>query len=163
LAAYLANDFSAGMPAAVNDAIEKAIVDEQRTLEQVIERLERRWLHWSYENDAVADSGRGLDRPLGVLLTLLAPSSCWGNHSRCEDGIDIDTGADCPRCAEAREDKSAGRSSPEPAAGGYSVPFQRPADAAPSQYVRCLGSGCGVKMLPSEDGLCRECREYARS
>jgi hypothetical protein len=154
------------MPASVNEAITKAVIEEQRTIEQLVARLERRWLHWSYENDALAESGRGLGSPLGVLLTLLGPSACWGNNSRCEDGVDVDTGAECPRCAEAREEKAAERGGsadqPDPASG-YSVPFERPEDAEPSRYVNCRGAGCGVKMWPSEDGLCRECREYART
>lgn len=163
LTAQLQSEFPRGLPSSVNEAVAKAVVDEQRTVDQVVERVERRWLLWSYENDAVAESGRGLDRPLGVLLALLGASACWGNNARCEDGIDIDTGTECPRCAEVREDKAAERAAQEiPAVGGgYSVPFQAPRDAEPSPYVHCRGSGCGVKMWPSEDGLCRECREYA--
>lgn len=163
LAARLNSEFAHGLPASVNEAIAKAIVNEQRTVEQLVERVERRWLLWSYENDAVAESGRGLDRPLGVLLTLFGPSACWGNNARCEDGVDIDADAECPRCAEAREDKTAERAaqeSPPVGSGGYSVPFQRAEIAEPSPYVQCRGAGCGVKMWPSEDGLCRECREF---
>ncbi|MFB7545030.1 hypothetical protein ACFC0N_34620 [Streptomyces zaomyceticus] len=157
LAAQLENEFPRGLPASVNEAIGLAL--EDRTVDQVVARVERRWLQWSYENDAVAESGSGLGRPLGVLLTLLGPSACWGNNARCEDGTDIDTGVVCPRCEEAREDRAAaGRSQDGPPAAGYSVPFERPTDVEPSPYVQCRGAGCGLKMMPTEDGLCRECR-----
>ncbi|MFF9204389.1 winged helix-turn-helix domain-containing protein [Streptomyces sp. NPDC014986] len=163
LAARLEHDFPNGLPLAVNEAVAQALLDEQRTADQLIERAERRWLHWSYEDDAVSVTGRGLDRPLAVLLTLLGPSACWGNNARCEDGIDIDTREDCPRCVEAREDKAAARAQQDPPAGGYSVPFQPPAAYASSPYVRCQGADCGVKMLPTPDGLCRECRDFQTS
>lgn len=161
LAARLEGDFPNGLPLAVNEAVAQALLDEQRTADQLVERAERRWLHWSYEDDAVSAAGRGLDKPLAVLLTLLGPSACWGNNARCEDGIDIDTREDCPRCVEAREEKAAASTQQEqPPASGYSVPFQAPAVYASSPYVHCRGKGCGVKMLPTDDGLCRECREF---
>ncbi|MEJ8654748.1 hypothetical protein WKI65_43620 [Streptomyces sp. MS1.AVA.3] len=157
LAAQLEQDWPAGLPLSVNEAVGLAF--EDRTVEQVVARVERRWLQWSYEHDALAESGGGLGRPLGVLLTLLGPSACWGNNARCEDGTDIDTGAVCPRCEEARADKAAARRSQKaPPVTGYSVPIQLPTDAGPSPYVQCRGAGCGMKMMPTEDGLCRECR-----
>ncbi len=163
LAAQLNEEFARGLPASVNEAIAKAVVDEQRTVEQLVARLERRWLHWSYEREALSESGQGLGSPLGVLLTLLGPSACWGNNSRCEDGIDVDTDVECPRCVEAREEKAAERTPDTSSPNGYSVPFQAPTSPAPSPYVRCSGRGCGVKMLPTEDGLCRECRQFQMS
>lgn len=160
LAARLQSEFPRGLPAPVTEAIGLALAGEQRTVDQVVARLERRWMNWSYENDAVAESGAGLARPLGVLLTLLGPSACRGNNARCEDGTDIDTGAVCPRCEEAREDKAAARRRQDaPPTPGYSVPFQRPTVDEPSPYVHCTGAGCGIKMMPTKDGLCRECRE----
>ncbi|MEU2453950.1 hypothetical protein ABZ605_28205 [Streptomyces sp. NPDC012765] len=163
LAARLAGEFPQGLPAAVlEEAVAEALLGEQRTVEELVDRVARRWLLWSYEDDAVAESGRGLDRPVGVLLTLLGPSACWGNHARCEDGADLDTGLACPRCEEARQDKAAERRTDQVHVGaGHSVPFKRPAEAGPSPYVLCLGSGCGRKMMPTHDGLCRECREFA--
>ncbi|TQE33188.1 winged helix-turn-helix domain-containing protein [Streptomyces ipomoeae] len=162
LASLLEQDWSTGLPADVNQAVAAALGDEQRTVEELVERMERRWSQWAYEDAAVAQSGDGIARPLGVLLTLLGPSACWGNNIRCEDGIDLDTGAECPRCVEAREDKAAKSGSGQgPLESSYSVPFQRPAAAQPSPYVRCEGAGCGVKMLPTADGLCRECRSDA--
>lgn len=41
---------------------------------------------------------------------------------------------------------------PAPRAGDEGAP-------ASSRYVRCQGPGCGTKMLPTSDGLCRDCRE----
>ncbi|MER6253630.1 hypothetical protein ABT224_19970 [Streptomyces sp. NPDC001584] len=163
LTGQLAVEFPHGLPATVlQEAVAKALLDEQRTVEQLVERVERRWLQWSYEDDAVSVSGRGLDRPVGVLLTLLGPSACWGSHARCEDGVDLDTGLACPRCEEARQDKAAElRGEQVQAETRYGVPFRRPVEAGPSPYVLCLGSGCGRKMMPSHDGLCRECREFA--
>ncbi|MEV1042972.1 hypothetical protein AB0J01_41390 [Streptomyces sp. NPDC050204] len=160
LAAQLDDVFPQGLPTTVNETVATALLDEQRTVEQLVERVERRWLLWSYENDAVAESGAGLDRPVGVLLTLLGPSACRGNNFRCEDGVDIDTGVACPRCEEARVDKASALRAQDQPADGYSVAFEPSAGREPSPYVRCGGDGCGVKMRPTADGLCRECREY---
>ncbi|MFJ2752688.1 hypothetical protein [Streptomyces sp. NPDC087297] len=163
LTARLTGEFPQGLPATVlEEAVAEALIGEQRTVEQLVERVERRWLLWSYEDDAVSESGRGLDRPVGVLLTLLGPSACWGNHVRCEDGVDLDTRLVCPRCEEARQDKAAERRAEgTPTAPGYSVPFRQVAVHGPSPYVTC--TQCSVKMLPRDDGLCRECREFANT
>ncbi|MFD5881053.1 hypothetical protein [Streptomyces yangpuensis] len=161
MAALLAAEFPQGLPAAVlAEAVTEALVGEQRTVKQLVERVERRWLLWSYEDHAASESGPGLDRPVGVLLTLLGPSACWGNHARCEDGVDLDSGLVCPRCEEARQDRAAElRAESRPELGsGYAVPFQAPR-REPSPYVRC--TACAVKMMPADDGLCGDCREDA--
>ncbi|MFJ1837897.1 hypothetical protein ACIOJ9_29010 [Streptomyces sp. NPDC088175] len=143
------------MPVSVTEAIGLAL--EDRTVEQVVTRVERRWLQWSYENDAVAESGNGLGRPLGVLLALLGPSACWGNNIRCEDGTDIDTGVICPRCEEAREDKAAERGQEQPGpSSAYSIQFER-TDEVPAR-PKC--PSCKLPLATAtEPVLCRECRE----
>lgn len=48
-------------------------------------------------------------------------------------------------------------------------PFPKPrsgdddplSEASGSLYVKCQGPVCGRKMLPTPDGLCRDCREDA--
>ncbi|MFJ9239836.1 hypothetical protein ACIRJ3_33215 [Streptomyces anulatus] len=139
----------------MTEAIGLALAD--RTVGQVVTRVERRWLQWSYEDDALADSGKGLDRPLGVLLTLLGPSACWGNNARCEDGTDIDTGAVCPRCEEAREDKAAERGQEQPGPSpAYSVQFERTDEV----LARPKCPGCDLPLANATEAvLCRECRE----
>lgn len=157
LADLLEQDWPAGLPLAVNEAVSGVLLDEQRTVQEIVERVERRWALWRYEDAAVAESGTGIARPLGVLLTLLAPSTCWGNNIRCEDGLDLDSGNDCPRCAEAREDKAAERRGPqsEPLAG-HSVPFVP--DHRRQARPKC--PGCRLPLATAtEPELCRECRE----
>jgi hypothetical protein len=156
LAALLEQDWPTGLPGSVNEAVCKALFDEQRTVQEVVERVGRRWTLWSYEDAAVAQSGDGIARPLGVLLTLLGPSACWGNNIRCEDGVDLDSGSDCPRCAEAREDKAAERRGPQPdLSAGYSVPFE----PDHGQQARPKCPGCRLPLAnATEPELCRECR-----
>ncbi len=47
LAARLDGEFAGGLQTAVNEALERAIVDEQGTVEQLVERVDRRWPHGS--------------------------------------------------------------------------------------------------------------------
>jgi hypothetical protein len=80
----------------------QAVLAEQlagRTVAQLVERVERRWILYGYEIDADPRAGgTGLRRPVGVLTTLLRHGQC--PDPRCEDGVSIDTFKPCPRCQE---------------------------------------------------------------
>ncbi|MFI8944773.1 helix-turn-helix domain-containing protein [Streptomyces syringium] len=131
-------------PAVLRDAIVDAL--RGRTADQLAERIDRRWYTWGFA--AKADGGDGLERPVGVAVRLVGDGDCA--DARCEDGVSVDTGAACPRCAERRQDRSHGR-------GGPHVPAQPgPGPARP----RC--ADCEVPFAPTavvpEDGVCAECR-----
>lgn len=120
LAALLNDEFPRGLPVEVTVAVEAALVGEGRTAQQVVDRIAARWVCFGYENDAMSATGKGIGTALGVLLELLSPSKCWGNNARCEDGTDLDTGGQCPRCVEARVERAASGAPDVPVATGTS-------------------------------------------
>lgn len=101
----LQEDWPRGLPGQVNDLIAAGLLREHRTAAQLLERMARRWQVFGYEDALLSQSGEGIRRSLGVLEELLSPSKCNGNNIDCEDGIELYTGRECPRCAEAREDR----------------------------------------------------------
>jgi hypothetical protein len=117
LARLLEKDWPRGLPGEVTDLIEKGLTGEQRTAQQLADRIGRRWTAFGYEDAALSATSSGVRAPVGVLLELLSPSKCWGNNLDCEDGVDRTTDASCPRCEEAREDRirvAEPASAPEP-------------------------------------------------
>lgn len=102
LVMLLEADFPRGLPESITAAIGEILVAEQRTTDQAVERMTRRWAVFGYEDALLSDSGAGIRAPLGVLTELLSPTKCWGNNLYCEDGTDVRTSEDCPRCNEER-------------------------------------------------------------
>jgi hypothetical protein len=168
LASLLERDFPRGLPAEVNDWISRGLLEEQRTPEQLADRMARRWVAFGYEADALEAGGRGIDKPKGVLEQLLSPSKCWGNNLDCEDGTNRWTDEECPRCAEARAEKAAERAQDAPSkppgptpSSGYSVPFQRDDTAPvgpPQSECRSCRAPIALAGHAAEDRLCAECR-----
>jgi hypothetical protein len=78
---------------------------ESRTVEQLRERAERRWLAYGYE-PALYDGT--MANPIGAALELIAPSRYCPDLS-CEDGFMVDTGAECRTCLERRASRRAAR------------------------------------------------------
>jgi hypothetical protein len=78
---------------------------ESRTVEQLRERAERRWLAYGYE-PALYDGT--MTNPIGAALELIAPSRYCPDLS-CEDGFMVDTGAECRTCLERRASRRAAR------------------------------------------------------
>lgn len=107
LAALLEVDFADGLPSEVNGWISHSLLAEQRTAQQLVDRLARRWMAFGYDNDSMTVDGRGIGSAYGVLKELLSPSKCWRGDARCEDGVDIDKGTPCARCADAKAEKAA--------------------------------------------------------
>ncbi|MFF1358782.1 hypothetical protein [Streptomyces sp. NPDC058297] len=140
LAKILEEDWPRGLPTKVNDLISKVLLEEFRTAGEVVQRMERRWGVFGYEDALLSQDGPGLYKPLGVLEELLSASKCGGNYIDCEDGVDRYTGALCPRC----EDFLAERRGP---AAGEEKPVERPqVDASRPQLVRV------PKPMPSPSG-----------
>lgn len=158
----LERDCPGGLPRHITENIGKALVGEQRTVDELITRMHRRWARFGYEDDALSAEGSGIRRPVGVLDELLSASKCWGNNPNCEDGIDRYTDQECPRCLESVEDhraaraKDAGEKDPvherarerQASTERPSMPTQRPAaepgtftPEAPAQAVAAMRAG----------------------
>jgi hypothetical protein len=67
----------------------------ERTVEQLVDRVSRRWLAHGYAQKFEA---RELARPVGAAVAMVRQGEC--PDARCEDGRVLDTGADCVLCIE---------------------------------------------------------------
>lgn len=76
----------------------------------LVARAERRWLAYGYDLDSDPIDGPGILRPVGVALTLIRARNC--SSPRCNDGTDLDTGADCRTCEREAGDRRAAAGTP---------------------------------------------------
>ena len=89
---------------------------ESRTVDQLAERVARRWEAYGYE-PALHDGK--MTNPVGAALELIvAPRYC--PDLSCEDGVMVDTGADCATCLQRRERRRAARAAGELVSNGHS-------------------------------------------
>jgi hypothetical protein len=123
---------------------------ESRTVEQLAERVARRWLAYGYE-PALYDGT--LTHPVGAALELIAPPRYCPDPS-CEDGTMIDTGAECRACLERRASRRAARAAGQPLESSS----KRTGSGRMPECVICQGPFPGA--VP-DDGECRRCREEA--
>ncbi|WP_225629380.1 helix-turn-helix domain-containing protein [Streptomyces werraensis] len=119
---------------------------ESRTVEQLRERIARRWVAYGYEP---AVYGGDLRSAVGAALELIRPTRYCPDLS-CEDGTLIDTKADCRACAERKARRRADR-----LAGKAPAASSKGRGAAPE----CLDCGHPFPGLVPADGLCKPCRE----
>jgi hypothetical protein len=122
---------------------------ESRTVEQLRERVERRWLAYGYE-PALHDGS--LTHPVGAALELIAPTRHCPDLS-CEDGTMIDTGADCRACLERRASRRAARAAGQPLSSSKK--------ASRGQAPECVICQAPFRGAVPDDGECRRCREEA--
>ncbi|MFE3033080.1 hypothetical protein ACFXKY_15720 [Streptomyces canus] len=118
---------------------------DARTPEQIAGRIGRRWVGWGFE-PAFYD---GLIRnPIGAAMALIAPTPYCPDPS-CEDGVMVDTGAECRACLERRANRRAAYNRGED-------PRRPPGATAPR--AECVD--CGRPLLGDlpDDGMCRRCR-----
>ncbi|MGW4731769.1 helix-turn-helix domain-containing protein [Streptomyces shenzhenensis] len=114
---------------------------ESRTIEQLAERVARRWVAYGYE-PALHD---GLIRSfVGAAVELIAPTPHCPDPS-CEDGLMIDTGGNCRACVERRAERRVAR-----LRGGAP---RRTATAWPE----CDECGRPFPGAVPDNGLCRSC------
>ncbi|GHB15620.1 hypothetical protein GCM10018777_56500 [Streptomyces albogriseolus] len=168
------NTFVAALPAPlkalVPNGLPKPLVDavlaatdhdssEGRTVEQLVEfRLLPKWdKHYSRR-----DQAGPIEKPVGVLVAMLRrDQEC--QDPRCDERTNVDTGTPCISCEQRLADKRAERAQEAvqeaPAASWVPVPRDEVGKASDGRYVQCQGPTCTLKMLPTPDGLCRECRE----
>ncbi|MER7477350.1 hypothetical protein ABTX60_06805 [Streptomyces sp. NPDC126510] len=119
---------------------------DARTPEQIAGRIERRWVGWGFE-PAFHDGQ--IRNPIGAAMALLGPTPYCPDPS-CEDGVMVDTGAECRACVERRANRRAAynRGEDPRRAGGAAAP--RP---------ECVDCGRPLVGDVLEDGMCRRCRQ----
>ncbi|TFV33150.1 hypothetical protein E4K10_30175 [Streptomyces sp. T1317-0309] len=86
---------------------------ENRTAEQLADRVARRWVRHRYQTHLLA--GKGIENPYAVLQALVRPGEC--PDAGCEDGELLDTGADCRACQQRRANRRDGASVPSQRTG----------------------------------------------
>lgn len=138
----------------------------------LVARAERRWLAYGYDLDSDPIDGPGILRPVGVALTLIRARNC--SSPRCNDGTDLDTGADCRTCEREAGDRRAAAGTPVQGAFLTSVPSGPGEDAAAPQEAAERSSrrkyplencdGCDRGHRPTTPGkLCATCRVEQRA
>ena len=124
---------------------------ESRTLEQLRERVERRWVAYGYE-PALYDGT--LTQPVGAALELIVPPRYCPDLS-CEDGLMVDTGAECRVCLERRARRRAARVAGELG----SVKDSSNKGAGSGMAPECVICQAPFPGAVPESGECRRCRE----
>ncbi|MDQ0762054.1 hypothetical protein [Streptomyces canus] len=118
---------------------------DARTPEQIAGRIGRRWVGWGIE-PAFYD---GLIRnPIGAAMALLGPTPCCPDPS-CEDGVMVDTGAECRACVARRANRRAAYNRGED-------PRRPPGASTPRP--ECVDCGRPLAGGIPDDGMCRRCR-----
>ncbi|MFI1702976.1 hypothetical protein [Streptomyces griseoruber] len=118
---------------------------DARTPELIAGRIGRRWVGWGFE-PAFYD---GLIRnPIGAVMALLGPTPYCPDPS-CEDGVMLDTGAECRACVERRANRRAAYNRGEDP--------RRPAGAT-APRPECVDCGRPLVGGIPDDGMCRKCR-----
>ncbi|MGW7504372.1 hypothetical protein ACWGIR_22965 [Streptomyces albidoflavus] len=132
-------------PNPLRDALVEAL--DSRTPQQLAERIQRRWYAHGYARDA-ADDGRGIERPVGVAVALVRPSTDCPDPM-CEDGITLDRETACRSCEERRTDRKA------------ALPRQAGPGQPRSDLWECEVPTCRKVVNGSrpDDGLCPACHE----
>lgn len=153
--AYLPAELAGTSVPALTTAILAALADgtpEARTVEQLGERIGRRWYTHGWAEKV--ERGERIERPVGVAIDLVRAYGREDRYGcpnpRCEDGADVDTGEACTACPERMAQRKAARRS------GGEVPGPR-RDTEP----RWECGGCGRRGMGQEPpgGLCRACRD----
>ncbi|MEW2187793.1 hypothetical protein AB0900_31380 [Streptomyces cellulosae] len=123
---------------------------ESRTVEQLRERVERRWLAYGYE-PALHDGT--LTSPVGAAVELIVPPRYCPDLS-CEDGWMIDTGEECRACLERQASRRAARAAGQPLTSSSKGRGRLP------ECVICQAPFPGA--VP-DDGECLTCRKKAEA
>ncbi|XUL89738.1 hypothetical protein ACQ86D_26485 [Streptomyces galilaeus] len=118
---------------------------DSRTVDQLRERITRRWTARGYE--PVLRDGE-LRSPVGAAVALIAPTPGCPDPS-CEDGEMIDTGADCRACVKRKAQRRADRLAGKTRSGGTNA----------AARATCLDCEHPFPGEAPADGLCRACKQ----
>jgi len=124
---------------------------QSRTVEQLRERVARRWMAYGYE-PALHDGA--IAHPIGAALELVIPSRYCPDLS-CEDGTMVDTGTECRACVERRALRRAAR-----AAGRLETSSGSRTAVARPECIICRAPFPGA--VP-EGGECHRCLQEAEA
>jgi hypothetical protein len=124
---------------------------ESRTVEQLRERVARRWLAYGYEPALYEGS---VTSPVGAALELIAlPRYC--PDPSCEDGTMIDTGVECRACLERRATRRAAR------AAGQTVKTGSSKGAGGGRMPECVICQAPFPGAVPASGECLRCEKEA--
>lgn len=127
-----------------------------RTVDQVIARAARRWVAHGYADALHSADGKGIGSAVGVAVALVQAGEC--PSPRCEDGFDIDTGAECQACVERRADRRAAKKAA--AAAGRRTGTVQSLPGRPGWWECTICHSPGNGPVP-EDGECLTCQQEA--
>lgn len=126
---------------------------ESRTVEQLRERAVRRWVAYGYEPALYEGS---ITQPIGAALELIAPPRYCPDLS-CEDGVMIDTGAECRACLQRRASRRTAR------AAGLEVKTGSSKTAGGGRMPECVICQAPFPGAVPDDGECLPCRKEAEA
>lgn len=126
----------------------RAVLDalEARSVEQVAERISRRWVSWGFE-PAFHDGE--IRNVIGAAVALIGPTPHCPDPS-CEDGVMVDTGADCRACVMRRAIRRAAFNRGEDPRRASRTSEPRP---------ECVDCGRPLVGDVPGDGMCKACRD----
>lgn len=126
---------------------------ESRTVEQLRERVARRWVAYGYEPALYEGS---ITQPIGAALELIIPPRYCPDWS-CEDGTMIDTGAECRACLQRRETRRAAR------AAGLEVKTGSSKTAGGGRMSECVICRAPFPGAVPDSGECLGCQKEAEA
>lgn len=139
------------------------------TATQLVTRAKRRYLEFGIERDIESMDGEGARKPVGALIALVRAGRC--TSARCDDGTDLDTGADCRTCEREAEDRRPAEQGPVQGAFPVTVPTPPTAPAPQPRRQRLVARDCENRVCPvsfpaapapAPAGLCPECAQGDR-
>jgi len=138
---------------AILDALAGDVPGADRTVGQLGARIQRRWDHHGY---AAKFHAGELTNPVGAAIAMVRPLKASDRYGcanpRCEDGVDVDTGAECPVCPERIAARKAERRQ-----GADDTSRAERSSKGGRGYRECA---CGNPLIRSGDeSMCGACRE----
>jgi hypothetical protein len=139
-------------------AAAKSLAD--RSPEQVVQRARTRWVeHWHRERWTRGE----VESPMGLAVSLLQHGDC--TDVRCDDGVNVDSGQDCPRCVERaaafRRERGRLRSVPAARAADEDQAAELPRRVPLAQLPKCVDCSQPTHE-PTASGRCPTCEGYWR-
>ncbi|MEU4266101.1 hypothetical protein ACYCCF_30300 [Streptomyces argenteolus] len=133
----------------VSSAILSAMRTDGRTVEQLGERIQYRWIHHGY---AAKHAAGKLSSPVGAAVAMVRPLRRGDRYAcadaRCENGRDVITGVECRLCEVRIADQRAARARRKGLAGP-------PGGIAPPEASRATGGRAG-RLKDCEEPSCRQ-------
>ncbi|MFF4248937.1 hypothetical protein ACFYY2_31350 [Streptomyces sp. NPDC001822] len=143
----------------VSTAILSAMRADGRTVEQLGERIQYRWIHHGF---AAKFTTGELSNPVGAAVAMVRPLRRGDRYAcadaRCENGRDVITGVDCRLCEVRISDRRAART-PRTGRPGNADRTEPPGvgGKARGRLVDCAEPSCRQPIPPASGPLCPGC------